>query len=111
MELEIDESGEYQHKVLIGPAATESQANEWAGSIQGLFTSMITPSGGGGSGGNAKVVEEVNGVMVKNMEKRKEMGDGDEEVVNKKDVAVEMYGKPAMRIIGGLADKWERAAK
>lgn len=58
-----------------------------------------------------KVSEEVNGVMVKDMERRRGMGEGDGGEMSKTDEAIELYGRPFMRLIGGLADKWERNAK
>ena len=96
-----------------GPANAEKQASHWATSVQDLITSMTVspgPSGGGGSQVSNMVHEEVNGVMVDNMKKRSNMND--EEIKgNRKEVALELYGKPMMRIIGGMADKWERIAK
>lgn len=101
------------NETSTGPAATETKAADWAGSIQDMFTSIATPSGGGKGGGKAGelVHEQVNGVMVKGMDARKDMEGEQEGKVDKKDVAMEIYGKPAMKVVGGLADKWERTAK
>ena len=72
---------------------------------------MSTP--GGGSGGSSKVgkevTEEVNGVVVRGIDRDRtvELGEG----ASKKEMAIALYGQPLMRIIGGIADKWERVAK
>ena len=89
-----------------GPAATQGEATQWAKSLQ----DMVTSAGGQGGKVSEMVAEEVNGVLVRDMKRKKEIGELDEDST-KKDVAVELYGKPAMRIIGGLADKYERIAK
>ena len=89
-----------------GIAATQTQAMQWAQSIQDMFTS----AGDGGEKVSEMVSEEINGVIVRDMKMKKEIDGGDEHL-EKKDIAVEFYGKPAMRIIGGLADKYERIAK
>lgn len=71
---------------------------------------MVTSAGGQGGKVSEMVKEEINGVLVRDMQRKKETGEIDEDV-NKKDMAIELYGKPAMRLIGGLADKYERIAK
>ncbi|KAK4687961.1 hypothetical protein P7C73_g2149, partial [Tremellales sp. Uapishka_1] len=91
-------------------ADTETKASNWAEEMQDLFTSFASPGsvGSGGKVGDMDVSEEVNGVMVRDMERR---GDSDSaEGKSKKEMAMELYGKPSMKIIGGLADKWERVA-
>jgi len=98
----------------VGPAATEAAANQWVKSMQGLLKSIASPTGGGeGADKIGKLVsEEVNGVMVQDMRREQALDGGNEdEPVDKKALTIEQYGKPAMRIIGGLADKWERIAK
>nr|XP_031858990.1 uncharacterized protein CI109_005658 [Kwoniella shandongensis]KAA5526062.1 hypothetical protein CI109_005658 [Kwoniella shandongensis] len=88
------------------PSATESKASEWASTMRDTLTSLTNPAGGA-KGFESQVTEEVNGVMVSDMKKKE-----DSELKDKstKDKAIALYGKPAMRIIGGLADKWERIA-
>jgi hypothetical protein len=48
---------------------------------------------------------------MQNKEDSGEKEPGAAEDTNQKDKAIELYGQPTMKIIGGLADKWERMAK
>jgi hypothetical protein len=94
-----------------GPAGTEANATKWADTAQDVFTSFAAPGAAKSTPKAAKQVqEEVNGVLVKDMERQKgeELNEGD---MDKKEAAMELYGKPFMKIVGGLADKWERFAK
>ncbi|WWC68276.1 uncharacterized protein I206_102199 [Kwoniella pini CBS 10737] len=92
-----------------GMADSEARANGWADSMMGMMTTITT--GGDGDGGQKaeeKFTEEVNGMIVEDMQ-RKEQSAG-LEGKSDKEKAIELYARPTMRIIGGIADKWERIA-
>lgn len=77
--------------------------------MQSTLISITTPGKTSGGEAGDKAMQEVNGVMVKDMKKRSSEKELEEK--SKKEVAEEIYGKPIMRVIGGVADKWERVAK
>lgn len=99
-----------------GHAAVEKQATRWADNVSEIIKSLATPEGGGKGAESLqngvkdkvskKVDEEVEQVQ-KTGNKSKE--EGDEQ--SRKQMATELYAQPAMRILGGLVDKWERIAK
>ncbi|WRT66641.1 uncharacterized protein IL334_003600 [Kwoniella shivajii] len=93
-----------------GLSASEDKANKWADSVTQVITSFATPGGGGKGGQNVEkqVTEEVNGVIVKDMRKKEDVNDMKDK--SDKEKAIILYARPTMRIIGGLADKWERIA-
>jgi hypothetical protein len=98
------------------PAATETKASEWATTVEGGIMSRMAPKGKANGVGDLgqQVADEVNHTLVKNMEDKEAAGEnesGTAESTSQKDKAIELYGQPTMRIIGGLADKWERMAK
>lgn len=75
--------------------------------------SLFSPGGkktGKGQEVMEKAEEKVNGVMVQDMKHQAHSEQGADDM-GKKEMAVEVYGKPGMRILGGLIDKWERVAK
>ena len=97
------------------PAGTESKATSWAQGVQHLVTSLSSPQGS--SKEAERVTEAVqrktDAHLDEDMKKRGDAGapkdeDGD---MSRKDKAIMMYAQPAMWIVGGLADKWERVAK
>ena len=94
-------------------SATEEKATQWAESILDLFMSVASPSGGskGATDVGEMVSEEVNGVMVNDMHRQGVGEKGESDKGDTKQQAIQLYGKPAMRIIGGVADKWERVGK
>lgn len=60
-----------------------------------------------------QISENAKEMMDKDMERKEEAGatGPEDEKSNRKDKAIELYAQPTMRIIGGIADKWERIAK
>lgn len=98
------------------PAATETKASEWAAMVEGGIISMMAPKGKASGLGDLgqQVADQVNHTLVKNMQDKEAAGEkesGAAEGTSQKDKAMELYGQPTMKIIGGLADKWERMAK
>jgi hypothetical protein len=84
--------------------------------VQGGIMSMIAPKGSANGVGDLgqQVADQVNHTLVKNMQDKEASGEkesGAAEGSSQKDKAIELYGQPTMKIIGGLADKWERMAK
>lgn len=93
------------------PSSSENQAVQWAETVQSVLTSLFSPTSTSGDETVTRTVKEVvNGVIVNDMQRKRERQEDDVEE-KKTDLAIRLYGQPAMRIIGGLADKWERAAK
>ncbi|WWC86556.1 uncharacterized protein L201_001433 [Kwoniella dendrophila CBS 6074] len=91
-------------------ADSEDKASNWAGGMLDMITSMVTP-GGEAKAGHAveqTVTEEVNGMVVNNMQKKE--ANHNLEGKSDKEKAIHLYARPTMRIIGGIADKWERVA-
>lgn len=81
--------------------------------MESVLMSLVAP--GGASSGKSKEVmekaeEEVNGVMVKEYKHHTKDEHGADDM-GRTEMAKEMYGKPGMKIMGGLVDKWERIAK
>lgn len=89
------------------PSSSEAKASEWADRMQDIVMSLVSPGGDSGGHGVKDVEEEVNGMLVKDMERQQDDGKGQ----SKTQFALKTYGQPLMRIIGGIADKWERAGK
>jgi hypothetical protein len=84
--------------------------------VDGGIMSMMAPKGTASGVGDLgqQVADEPNQDMVKDMQNKEDSGEkepGAAEDTNQKDKAIELYGQPTMKIIGGLADKWERMAK
>jgi hypothetical protein len=97
-----------------GPAASEDKARAWAETVMDIVKAAATPYSASNEGTQElqeKVSGEVNGVMVRDVNKRGGEGIEDAKEKSKKALAMDLYGQPAMRVIGGLADKWERVAK
>ena len=119
-----------------GAAATETSARDWANIVIDTVRSMVHPNTGGSQA--KKVQGEVTGKvderMKRSMDRKKrgslnvadqaefgsggfEMGEkereGEDAWSNKseQDKVQETYLQPTMRVIQGLADKWERLAK
>lgn len=99
-----------------GPAASEQKASSWAGEVEELFLSVAKPSKTSKTSktlaGHAsdRVREKIDG----DMQTKEEQGEKEPEEgkhMKRSDKVMELYGQPTMRIIGGLADKWERIAK
>lgn len=97
-----------------GPAASEDKASEWADTVIDLMKAAALPKETTNEGVQqvkSGAEREINGVMVKDMKKRGPEGEKAAKEKSKKELAIELYGQPTMRVIGGLADKWERIAK
>jgi hypothetical protein len=97
------------------PAGTEAKATSWAQNVQDLLMSVSSPKGGST---DAEVVakgvqRKTDQRLDRDMSKLEDAGALDEEdkEMSRKDKAIKMYAQPALRIIGGLVDKWERVAK
>lgn len=94
-----------------GPAATEQSATKWAESVQGVAQSMATA----GTTSEEKDIkegleEQIEKGAKKDQEKMKSAGqeDPDDKDRSKKELVIRMYAQPGMRVLSGLADKWER---
>jgi hypothetical protein len=98
-----------------GPAAVESKASTWAQNVQDIILAFSTP--GKSKTGAQDIADQAAGAvdeMLENDMKKKEAAgtkiDG-EEHDSRSEKAVQFYAQPAMRALGGIADKWERLAK
>lgn len=97
-----------------GPAASEDKAADWADIVIDLMKATALPKETTNEGVQEvkdTADREINGVMVKDMKKRGETGEKETKEKSKKELAIDLYGQPAMRVVAGLADKWERIAK
>jgi hypothetical protein len=98
-----------------GPSASESKATAWSQHVQDALLS-VTGSSQGDKEATEIAQDAQEGVeehLQADMKKREDAGDiekGDAEM-SRKDKAIKLYAQPAMRVISGLADKWERVAK
>lgn len=94
-----------------GPAATEESATHWAEGVQDLVTSLA-------AGQTTKEEKDARQTVKTNFDEKldedkgklKDAGQGDEkdDDRSRKDLAVRMYAQPTMRVVAGIADKWER---
>lgn len=89
----------------------EDSATQWAQGVQEAITSMSTgqkpPQEKSAREGIKKAFD---GKLEEDLDEQEESGNGDfkDEKRNKKELAARLYGQPAMRVVAGLADKWER---
>ncbi|WVR09709.1 hypothetical protein IAU60_006785 [Kwoniella sp. DSM 27419] len=91
-------------------ASSEKAAANWADTMEEVITSMTMPGRSGAVHDvESQLTDKVQAVLQEDMEKKDSVGDL--EGLKDRDKAIELYARPAMRIIGGLADKWERVAK
>lgn len=94
-----------------GPAATENSATRWADSVQNVVQSMATA----GTVDEEKDIkeglkEQIEKGAENDLEKMKSAGqdDSEDDDRSKRELAIRMYAQPGMKVISGLADKWER---
>jgi hypothetical protein len=99
---------------LWGPAAVESSATEWAEGVQSVISSMAA----GQKPPQEKTAREgmkqaFDDKLKEDVEEQDMAGKKDEkeDKRNRKELAIRLYGQPAMRVVAGIADKWERLEK
>lgn len=99
---------------IWGPAAVESSATRWAEGVQDAVSSLAA----GQKPPQEKAVRE--GAKEAFDDKLKEdleaqdtadRKDTKDDKRNRKELAIKLYGQPAMRVVAGIADKWERLEK
>jgi len=99
---------------IWGPAAVESSATRWAEGVQDAVSSLAA----GQKPPQEKAVRE--GAKEAFDDKLKEdleaqdtadRKDPKDDKRNRKELAIKLYGQPAMRVVAGIADKWERLEK
>jgi len=94
-----------------GPAAVEDSATQWAQGVQEAITSMSTgqkpPQEKSAREGIKKAFDEK---LEEDLDEQEESGNGDskDDKRKRRELAARLYGQPAMRVVAGLADKWER---
>jgi hypothetical protein len=107
-----------QHSATKGynPAAVEGQAAKAADTATQMIQQLATGTGGGKVAGKAQetVTNDIQGKLDRDIERARTSGqksdkEGDEQ--SRKEMAIQMYAEPAMKVISGLVDKWERIAK
>jgi hypothetical protein len=94
-----------------GPAATEESATHWAEGVQDVITSLSAGHTTKEEKSARKTVKaKFDSKLDEDKDKLKDADQGDEkdDDRNRKDLAVRMYAQPTMRVVAGLADKWER---
>ncbi|ORY28959.1 hypothetical protein BCR39DRAFT_533329 [Naematelia encephala] len=95
------------------PAATEFKATNWAQSISDTLVSVSSPKSSDQMESVTQGIQTtVDEQLGRDMRKKEIAGatmPGDAEL-SRKDKAVSMYAQPGMRVVAGMADKWERFA-
>jgi hypothetical protein len=94
-----------------GPAAVEASATHWAEGVQDVVTSLSAGHTTKEEKSARKAVKaKFDEKLDQDKEKLHEADQGDEkdDERNRKELALKMYAQPAMRVVAGLADKWER---
>jgi len=96
---------------IWGPAAVESSATKWAESVQDVVSSMAA----GQKPSQEKTAREgikeaFDDKLKEDVEAQDTAGQKDpkDDKRNRRDLAIRLYGQPAMRVVAGIADKWER---
>jgi len=99
---------------IWGPAAVESSATRWAEGVQDAVSSLAAgqkPSqeksvrDGAKKAFDDKLKEDLE---AQDSADRKDPKDDKR---NRRELAIKLYGQPTMRVIAGIADKWERLEK
>lgn len=95
-----------------GPAATEASATQWAASVQDVVHSMSTGKTQPEEEKSMKmdVKEQAEEKADEELDALKAAGQADpeDEKRSRRELVTRMYAQPSMRILAGLADKWER---
>jgi hypothetical protein len=86
------------------PSSSEDSASAFADKIQSFLTSLAA----GGTPNVKGATNDIEGKVFGGIDPNE--GDG-LKGLKKKDLVEYQYLQPGMRIVGGLADKWERFAK
>lgn len=103
-----------------GPAAIEANSSKWANNILGTVTAISSGQGGQMDKVQKSLAEKKDEMLQASIERRGGSDDqvevdgetkGEDDDKADKDKAIDLYARPAMRVVGGLADKWERIAK
>ena len=98
-------------KSTWGPAATEQSATKWAESVQSVAQSM-TKAGTPDEEQNIKndLEEKIEKGARKDLDKMESAGqkDPEDEERSKRELVIRMYAQPGMKVLSGMADKWER---
>jgi hypothetical protein len=99
---------------IWGPAAVESSATRWAEGVQDAVSSLAA----GQKPPQEKSVREgakqaFDDKLKEDLEEQDtaDRKDPKDDKRNRRELAIKLYGQPAMRVVAGIADKWERLEK
>lgn len=96
---------------IWGPAAVESSATRWAEGVQDAISSMAAGQKPPQEKSAREGLKSAFDDKLKDDLENQDMADrkdAKDDKRNRKELAIRLYGQPAMRVVAGIADKWER---